>query len=128
MTRFTCFTSTKVQILTPDGAGRASLARTAVRAKGFTARFTCLTSTKVQILTPEGAGRASLARTTVCRTGEEPAGHVATREAAAPPCSTGQHTSAYVSIRQHTSAYVSIRKHTRGKQGHSPAAALALAL
>jgi hypothetical protein len=40
-TQFTCFTSTKVQILTPRSIPRYSVT------------VTCFTSTKVQILTPE---------------------------------------------------------------------------
>jgi hypothetical protein len=40
-TQFTCFTSAKVQILTPDELRQAL------------AEFTCFTSTKVQILTPD---------------------------------------------------------------------------
>jgi hypothetical protein len=44
--QFTCFTSTKVQILTASGVGGAQ----------FTTQFACFTSTKAQILTASGVG------------------------------------------------------------------------
>jgi hypothetical protein len=56
LVQFTCFNSTKVQILTPER--EATLRRAAARFKGsvllaLLVQFTCFTSTKVQILTPE---------------------------------------------------------------------------
>ncbi len=60
--RFTCFTSTKVQILMPEAAkaGRrkreSAASLTALIATATAgSHFTCFTSTKVQILTPPEA-------------------------------------------------------------------------
>ena len=54
-TQFTCLTSTKVQILTPEE----------LRGSAQGTQFTCVTSTKVQILTrAELRGRACLHRLT----------------------------------------------------------------
>ncbi len=49
-THFTCYTSTKVQILTGGSAGALHIGTL----------FTCFTSTKVQILTPGGLCGASV--------------------------------------------------------------------
>ncbi len=46
-TQCTCFTGTKVQVLTPQDCGWTGPAGT---------QFTCFTGTKVQILTPEDCG------------------------------------------------------------------------
>ena len=50
---FSCFTSTKVQILTPEELGSEG-------AGDFSSQFTCFTSTKVQILTPEELPQSTL--------------------------------------------------------------------
>ena len=53
-THFSCFTSTKVQILTQSlHATLIELKRRAVPEHASSTRFTRFTSTKVQILTPE---------------------------------------------------------------------------
>jgi hypothetical protein len=49
-TQFTCFTSSKVQILTPEELGDRHSQRSSASASPC---FTCFTSTEVQILTPE---------------------------------------------------------------------------
>jgi hypothetical protein len=49
-TQFTCFTSTKVQILTPVEPAHVDAARVGYTITGT--QFTCFTSTKVQRLTP----------------------------------------------------------------------------
>jgi hypothetical protein len=53
-THFICFTSTKVQILTPEELGDGPCRRSSASASPqFTCFTTCFTSTEVQILTPE---------------------------------------------------------------------------
>ena len=51
-TQFTCFTSTKLQILTP-GADDSQRPRDPRQVRRRGTHFTCFTGTKVQILTPE---------------------------------------------------------------------------
>jgi hypothetical protein len=75
-THFTCFTSTKVQILTPKLETPADTCRSLLllSTRGYYAQFTCFTSRKVQILTQNtdaGTCRSLLPRSTrgcrVCR-------------------------------------------------------------
>jgi hypothetical protein len=129
---FTCFTGTKVQILTSE--------------EEICTRFTCFTGTKVQILTSCGGGAASARgstgdlysvyllywyKSTNPDTEEEQLlledpkdisgnyeeiviefGYFTSADRVMLTEYCTRLTSAYVSMRQHTSAFVSMRQHT----------------
>jgi hypothetical protein len=106
-TQFTCFTSTKVQILTHAAAPARALAR-----RPFAAACVPPLYLLYYFTTHEHLGR----RHTCGYDGDT---YASIRQHTAAYVRIRQHTSAYVSIRQHTSAYVSIRRMRLRRRHHS---------
>jgi hypothetical protein len=96
--QFTCFTSTKVQILTPEDRHARRPARAANTLSGI---GSCGGEQERVVVAGAGAEEARADWEEAATTKHTLAGDAAS-------------ASAYVSIRQHTSAYVSIRQHTAG--------------